>query len=58
MLERLQSIPPQYRALAAAFIIGGLAVLAITRGLPVETVTTIAATIFGMGGVLDREMSE
>jgi len=58
MLERLQSIPPQYRALAAAFIIGGLAVLAVTRGLPIETVTTIAAAIFGAGGVLDAKVTQ
>ena len=58
MLERLQSIPPQYRALAAAFIIGGFAVLAVTRGLPVETVTTIAAAIFGAGGLIDAKVTE
>ena len=57
MLERLKSIPPQYRAIAAAFVIGGLSVLAVTRGLPVETVTTIAAAIFGAGGILDAQVT-
>lgn len=61
MLSQLRAlflrVPPQWRAIAAAFIIGGAIMAAVGKyGVPIETAILIAGTLFATGGVLDHQI--